>query len=84
MFTPKDTKSGIQIYEQNYENNLANKNSILKKYLGENVSIDVVQGQSARNVRGTLLSYTSGYIMQTPGGISIYDSASGVHLRSLP
>lgn len=52
MFKPSNTSAGIRVYEQNYENNLADRYSLLKKFLERNISIDVTQGQFSRKVDG--------------------------------
>lgn len=38
-----------------------------------------------RRIKGTLLGYNSGFIIQTPdGGVSIFNDVSGMNLPSLP
>lgn len=84
MFTPKNPKLGIQIYDQNFENNLANKYSLLKKYIDKEISIDVTQGQQSSNIIGTLLAYENAFLLETTQGVSIYDAATAVHVGKLP
>lgn len=84
MFTPSNQTGSITILEQNYENNLASKYSILKNYLGKQISVDVSQGNSVRNVLGKLLSYQNGFILENPTGVQIFDSVSAVRVPSLP
>lgn len=83
MFKPSSLNNGIRVYEQNYENNLADKYSLLKKYLEQNISVDITQGQQSRNVVGKLLAYQNSFILETGLGVSIYDSVSAVHVDKL-
>jgi hypothetical protein len=89
MFTPNNQTGNITIFEQNYENNLASKYSILKNYIDKNVAVDVAQGNNVRTVTGRLLSFggdysDKGWIIQNPTGVSIYDKVSGVRVAALP
>ena len=74
----------MSILEQNYENNLADKYSLLKNYIGQQVTIYTLQGQTSNVVTGTLLSYSPAFLIQTSNGVSIYDSVQGVTMQSLP
>lgn len=80
---PTDATNNIQVFEQNFENNLVDKYAILKNYLEQPISIDVSNGQTLKSVNGKLLSYTNGFILQTPTGVSIYDGATAVHVRNI-
>ena len=84
MFTPNNQTGNITIYEQNFENNLAGKYSILKNFIGKDINIDASQGNSVKNVNGQLLSYTNGFLLQTNTGVNIYDSVSAVRVPQLP
>ncbi len=84
MFTPDKQAANITIYEQNYENNLASKYAILKKYIDQPISVDVNQGNSVKSVNGRLLSYSNGFILSNNNGVGIYDSVSAVKVPSLP
>jgi hypothetical protein len=84
MFTPNNQTGNITIYEQNFENNLAGKYSILKNYIGKNISVDISQGNSVKNINGRLLSYSSGFLLESSNGVNIYDSVSAVRVPQLP
>ena len=62
---------------------MADRYSLLKKYLDRNISIDVTQGQLSRNFNGKLASYQNAMILQTSSGISIFESANAVHVDQL-
>lgn len=83
-FNAQNTTQPISILEQNYENNLADKYSLLKDYIGSQVTIYTLQGQTSNVVRGILLSYSPAFLIQTPNGVSIYDQVQGVSVTSLP
>lgn len=57
----KDGK--VSVFEQNFEKNLINKNSILNKYIEKNVELYVTLGESSKRVTGKLLGYNDGYII---------------------
>lgn len=63
---------------------MANKYSLLKNYIGNQVTIYTLQGQNSNAVTGTLLSYSPAFLIQTPNGVSIYDTVQGVTMGSLP
>lgn len=85
MFTPNNQSGNITIVEQNFENNLATKYSILKNYIDKTISVDVTQGKSVRTVSAKLLSYTNGLILENPGGsVNIYSLESVVNSVRVP
>lgn len=63
---------------------MADKYSLLKNYIGQQVTIYTLQGQTSNVVTGTLLSYSPAFLIQTASGVSIYDSVQGVTMASLP
>lgn len=63
-----DTEN-IRVFEQNYEANLVNTNSILERYINKNIEIYTKLGENSYKLNGTLLGYSSGYILQTANGI---------------
>jgi hypothetical protein len=74
----------IRVYEQNYEANLVNAEAILKRYLDKEVEIYVKLGEKSYKLTGTLLGYSSGYILKTDKGIEILNNVEGIHFPSLP
>ena len=84
MFTPEDKAANVTVYEQNLENNLADKYALLKKYIGKVVSIDTSLGQTTRNYRGELLSYSPAFILRTSTGVNIFESAQVINVAALP
>ena len=74
----------IRVFEQNFERNLVNTNSILKKYIEQQITIYVELGTQTRKVIGKLLGYNSGYILETEFGINVYNNIAGVEFPSLP
>lgn len=83
-FDALGTVVSISVLEQNFENNLADKYSLLKNYIGKQVTIYTLQGQTSNVVTGTLLSYSPAFLIQTSNGVSIYDSVQGVTMGALP
>lgn len=63
---------------------MANKYSLLKNYIGKQITIYTLQGQNSNAVTGTLLSYSPAFLIQTPNGVSIYDTVQGVTMGNLP
>lgn len=84
MFTPDAKAAKVTVYEQNFENNLAEKYALLKKYVGKVVSVDTSIGQTTKNFRGELLSYSPAFILRTSTGINILESAQVVNVAALP
>jgi hypothetical protein len=74
----------IKVYEQNYEANLINTQSILQKYIDKEVVIYAKLGTTSLKVKGTLLGYNSGYILRTSAGIEVYNNIEGINFSSLP
>lgn len=74
----------VKVFEQNYEANLINTQSILKKYIDKQITIYAKVGDTSTTVTGTLLGYNSGYILQTDSGIEVYNNIDGVKFSSLP
>ena len=83
-FKALDNPDSIRVFEQNFEKNLVNTNSILKKYIEREITIFVELGETVRKVKGTLLGYNSGYILKTDAGINVYNRIAGVEFPSLP
>ena len=74
----------IRVFEQNFERNLVNTNSILEKYIEKKITVYVELGTQTRKVFGKLLGYNSGYILETDFGINVYNKIAGVEFPSLP
>lgn len=74
----------IKVFEQNYEANLINTQSILQKYIDKDIEITAKVGDQATKVTGTLLGYNSGYILKTAYGIEVFNNIDGVKFPSLP
>ena len=85
-FTTSNASIPVNILEQNFENNLADKYSLLKNYIGKEVTLYTLQGQTSNSVIGTLLSYSPAFLIQTSKGVSIFDNQNvqGVTMEALP
>ena len=68
----------IRVFEQNFERNLVDSNSILKKYINQEITVYAELADMVRKVRGTLLGYSSGYILKTTFGVNVYNRIAGV------
>ena len=69
----------VSILEQNYEYDLANTDSLLKRYIDKKVRVQVKGSGSDRAaaVEGTLVSSQQGnIILQTEGGLEIIEPGS--------
>lgn len=62
------TNSKISIYEQNFENNLADKHALLKNYIGKQVELEVAIGQTTKSIKGELLAYAPNYLVRLDSG----------------
>ena len=83
-FKALNNTDSISVFEQNYEANLVDSFSILKKYINKEVDLYVKLGENSRRVLGTLLGYSSGYILRTRDGIEVFNNVEGIKLASLP
>ena len=83
-FKALNNTSSINVFEQNFEANLIDSQSILQKYINKNIEIYAKVGSSVSRVRGTLLGYNRGYILKTPYGIEVYNNIDGIAFPSLP
>ena len=72
------------MFEQNFESNLINTNSILKKYIEKDIEIYATFGDTSKRVKGKLLGYDNGYILQTEFGINVFNKIDGIEFPSLP
>ena len=61
-----------------------NTNSILKKYIEKDITLFVELGDMTRTVKGKLLGYNSGYILETNFGINVYNKIAGIEFPDLP
>lgn len=68
----------VRVYEQNFERNLINTNGILQKYIEKEIDIYIQLGDISRRVKGKLLGYNSGYIIETKTGIQIFNKIAGI------
>ena len=74
----------IKVFEQNYENNLISSDSILKRYINKNILVYTRLGEKSYKYNGTLLGYSSGYVLKTANGIQVLNNIEGVHFPELP
>lgn len=63
---------------------MASKYSLLKDYIGKDITLFVSEGQNSKTVTGTLLSYSPAFLIKTTTGVNIYDTVQGVSVPSLP
>lgn len=76
--------NSIRVYEQNFEKNLIDQNSILKKYLEKKIDVVAELGDQVRRLSGTLLSQDSGFILQTDTGIISLNKVAAIDLPAIP
>lgn len=62
-FKALNNTEDIKVYEQNYQANLVNKRALLQIYINKKLDIYAKIGNTSQKVTGTLLGYTSGYIL---------------------
>ena len=74
----------VNVFEQNYQANLINTRSILKKYLDKEVKVYARLGEKSLRIEGKLLGYDNGYILQTRYGIEVFNNVDGIEFVSLP
>lgn len=74
----------IKVFEQNFEANLVDTNSILKQYLNQNVEVFAKIGHDSVRIYGVLLGYSSGYIIKTSQGIQVVNHIDGISFQKLP
>ncbi|MBN8549204.1 MAG: DUF4139 domain-containing protein [Deltaproteobacteria bacterium] len=79
-----DPKTSVS--EQNFQFDLANSEKILQRYVDKEVSVSVQKGDSAEEIRGTLVSAAGNEIvLRTPGGIQLLSrSGPQIKLGDLP
>ena len=77
---------GLSVVEQNFEFDLVNAGSLLKKYVDKPISVVVQAGNTTRQVDGVLLSQQGVLILKTATGIEMVDRAASVvvRLKELP
>lgn len=64
-FKPNNFVDSIRVFEQNFQRNLINTNSILQKYIEKQVELYVTLGNTSKRATGKLLGYSDGYILET-------------------
>lgn len=74
----------IKVFEQNYEANLINTDAILRKYIDKDIEICAKVGGNSTRVNGTLLGFSSGYILKATRGIEVYNNIEAINFPSLP
>ena len=72
------------VVEQNYEYDLVSKNKILEKYLDEEITVQVEEGQEVKEYTGKLLSYRDGIILESGGEIIALSSNEKISFKELP
>lgn len=83
-FKAKKHPKAITVFEQNYEANLVDTNSILKQYLNKNIEVSGKFGDKSVRINGTLLGYSNGYILKTHYGIEVVNHIDGITFDHLP
>ena len=72
------------VIEQNYEYDLVSKNKILEKYLDEEITIQVIEGDQVKEYKGKLLSFQDGIILESDGEIISLSNTSKISFKELP
>ena len=72
------------VIEQNYEYDLVSKNKILEKYLDEEITIQVIEGDQVKEYKGKLLSFQDGIILESNGEIIALSNTSKISFKELP
>ncbi len=65
-----DTKyPDTKVIEQTYSYDTASDSSLLEKFLGKDITVEVNEGNSSKTYGGKLLSYNDGIMLETENGI---------------
>lgn len=83
-FKPTSNIGLLRVFEQNFEKNLINKQSILQKYIEKDVELFVTLADQSKRVTGKLLGFNDGYIIQTQYGINVFNRIDAIQFPSLP
>lgn len=77
-FKPLNTNTQIRVFEQNFENNLINRQALLKRFIEKEIKIVVKLGDQAKLVKGVLLGFDNGYILRTASGIDVFSNVESI------
>jgi len=66
------------VAEQNYDFDTASRQSLLEKFVGETITVEVADGTQSKTYTGKLLSYTDGIVLETSDGIVSLQNVSTV------
>lgn len=76
---------GTRVLEQNYQFDLVDGQKLLNRYIGEEITVDQVQGNAVERIRGRLLSATNGLIlMKESGEVLTLTHYANVQFPALP
>ncbi|MFH1750913.1 MAG: DUF4139 domain-containing protein [Candidatus Micrarchaeota archaeon] len=82
------TDAGTAVLEQNYQYDLVDSTKLMEKYLDKEIEVVIgngQQGSSAKEtVKGKLLSYSNGIVLQTPNGITTINGYEKINYPALP
>lgn len=72
------------VLEQNYEYDLVSKTKILEKYLDEEITVIAREGDTSKEIKGKLLSYSDGITLETDSGIISINNYDSISFPELP
>jgi hypothetical protein len=77
--------SGTRVLEQNYQYDLVSQQKLLQRYLGEQLSVEQVRGDTIERTEGRLLSADGGLILsRADGSVVSLSNWSSVQFPALP
>jgi hypothetical protein len=74
----------VKVFEQNYQGNLIDTDSILEKYIDREIALWIKLGSASIKVIGILLGYNDEFILKTNNGISVYNTIESIVFPGLP
>lgn len=84
-FASKTDPAGTRVIEQAYQYDLVSGDKLLRRFIGETISVEQSFGERSERISGTLLSADGGLTLSLPSGeIATLGSWSGVRFPSLP
>ncbi|MEK6954552.1 MAG: DUF4139 domain-containing protein, partial [Candidatus Micrarchaeota archaeon] len=83
------TDGGTQVLEQNYQYDLVSSQKLMEKFIDKEIEVIMATGNgngaaALESVRGKLLSYTDGLVLQTPTGIATLKDYVKINYPVLP
>ncbi|MFC1615588.1 DUF4139 domain-containing protein [Patescibacteria group bacterium] len=83
----KDLKNAnTEVVEQNYEYDLVNINKLMNRYLGEEISVTIDEGDGVKEISGKLLSHSDGgnILVESDDGVTYAGYPNSIDFSLLP